>query len=107
MVDLGRVARIPNVASAVLGDMAGGFYDAIREADGETVAAVAGFISTSLVQVGEQLGLGPLGRVSLTGPTRAFVIVAEAGSTITLGLDSPASLPAVERALDSSFGSRG
>jgi hypothetical protein len=107
MADLGRIAGIPSVASAVLGDLAGGFYDAIRETDGESVAAVTGFISTSLGQAGEQLGLGALARVSLSGPTRASVIVAVDGSTITVGIDSPASLPAVERALDSSFGSRG
>ena len=46
MADLASIARIPNVASAVLGDLAGGFYDAIREADGESVASVTGFIST-------------------------------------------------------------
>jgi hypothetical protein len=107
MTDLARIAKIPNVASAVLGDLSGSFYDAIREADGESVAAVTGFISTSLVEAGDQLGLGALARVSLSGSTRACVIALEAGHVVTIGVAPPGSLPAVERALDSSSGARG
>jgi len=107
MIDLARVAKIPNVASAVLGDLSGGFFDAIREGDGEAVAAVTGFISTSLANAGEQLGLGVLSRVSLAGPTRACVIAIEAGGVATLGVAPPGALPAVERALDSFPNSRG
>jgi hypothetical protein len=107
MTDLARIARIPNVASAVLGDLAGSFHDAIREPDGESVAAVTGFISTSLQDAGEQLGLGALARVSMAGGTRAVVIALEAGLAVTIGVAPPGSLPAVERALDTSSGARG
>src|SRR5512145_1827522 len=100
MTDLAQIAKIPNVASAVLGDMAGGFYDAIRETDGESVAAVTGFISTSLVQAGEQLGLGALFRASLGGATRACVILLAGGAVVTVGVAPPGALSAVERALD-------
>jgi len=107
MTDLAQIAKIPNVASAVLGDLAGGFYDAIRVADGESIAAVTGFISTSLVDAGEQLGLGPLGRVSLAGASRACIIAVVGGSVVTVSVEPPGSLPAVERALDTSSGARG
>ena len=107
MTDLARIAKIPNVASAVLGDLSGGFYDAIRETDGESVAAVTGFISTSLAQAGEQLGLGTLGRISLAGATRASIIAVDADSAVTIGVAPPGSLSAVERALDTTSGVRG
>src|SRR5512133_1674146 len=107
MIDLARIAKIPNVASAVLGDLSGGFFDAIREADGEAVAAVTGFISTSIGNAGEQLGLGVLSRVSLAGPTRGCIIAIDGGNVVTLGVTPPGSLPAVERALDSFPNSRG
>ena len=106
-MDLARIAKIPNVASTVLGDLTGGFYDAIRENDGEAVAAVTGFISTSIGQAGEQLGLGPLGRVSLSGATRACVIAIDGATVLTISVAPPGSLPAVERALDTPSGGRG
>lgn len=107
MTDLTRIARIPNVASAVLGDLTGGFHDAIRESDGESVAAVTGFISTSIGQAGEELGLGVLGRVSLAGPTRACVIAIYGAAVVTIGVSPPGSLLAVELALDTNTGARG
>lgn len=107
MTDLARIAKIPNVASAVLGDLSGGFHDAIREPDGEAVAAVTGFISTAVGQAGEQLGLGALGRVALAGPTKAVLIAIDGGTAVTIGVAPPGSLPAVERALDSNPGVRG
>jgi len=107
MADLAVIARIPNVTSTVLGDLAGGFYDAIREADGESVAAVAGFLATNLVQAGDRLGLGPLGRISLSGPTRAFVIAVHGNAVVTTTVEPTSALPTVERALDTSTGLRG
>jgi predicted regulator of Ras-like GTPase activity (Roadblock/LC7/MglB family) len=107
MTDLARIARIPNVASAVLGDQTGVFYDAIRESDGESVAAVTGFISSSMGQAGEQLGLGALGRVSLAGASRACIIAIDGGAVVTISVAPPGSVSAVERALDTAPGVRG
>jgi hypothetical protein len=107
MMDLTRVAKIPNVASTVLGDLTGGFYDAIRETDGEAVAAVTGFISSTIGQAGEQLGLGALARVSLQGATRACIIAIDGGTVVTISVAPPGSLLAVERALDTSSVARG
>lgn len=100
MNDLSLIARIPNVAGAVLGDLSGVFHDAIREADGEAVAAVTGFIATSLGEASEQLGLGPLLRASVQGATRACIIGIRGGLAVTIGVEPPASLPAVERAFE-------
>ncbi len=100
MNDLALIARIPNVTGAVLGDVTGVFHDAIREADGEAVAAVTGFITTSLGEASEQLGLGALVRASVAGPTRACILAVRGGTVVTIGVQPAGALPAVERALD-------
>lgn len=107
MSDLAVIAGIPNVASAVLGDLTGGFFDAVREPDGESVAAVAGFLSTSLAQTGERLGLGSLGRISLSGASRAFVIVLHGSAVVAATVEPASALPTVERAIDGTPGGRG
>lgn len=107
MSDLDPIGRIPNVTRAVLGDVTGVFHDALREEDGESVAAVTGFISTRLGEAGEQLGLGALGRVTVTGPTRACILAVRGRTVFTVGVEPPSSAPAVERALDANPGLRG
>jgi predicted regulator of Ras-like GTPase activity (Roadblock/LC7/MglB family) len=107
MADLANVARIPNVASAVLGDAEGGFHDAIREADGESVASVAAFVVTSLALAGEELGIGALRRISVSGEKRALVVTVAGGALVTVRVDPIAGLTAVEKALESSVGTGG
>jgi hypothetical protein len=104
MADLALIARIPSVASAVLGDLAGGFYDAIREGDGESVASVSAFVSSALAGAGEDLGLGRLRRVAIAGEKRALLVAVLEGAVVTARVDPAASLPAVERALDAAVG---
>jgi hypothetical protein len=104
MADLALIARIPSVASAVLGDLAGGFYDAIREGDGESVASVSGFVSSALGGAGEDLGLGVLRRVAIAGEKRALVVAVVGGSVVTARVEPVSALPAVERALDAAVG---
>lgn len=107
MADLGAVARIPGVASAVLGDLEGGFHDAIREADGEAAASVAAFVATSLGQAGEELGLGALRRVAVAGEKRGLVVSVAGGALVTARVEPAAALAAVEKALDVSVGTGG
>lgn len=107
MADLAVIARIPNVASAVLGDLTGGFYDAIREGDGESVAAVAGFVSSALERAGEDLGLGGLQRIAFSGEARGSVIAVRGASIVAVKVSQPAAVHAVELALEASLGTGG
>ena len=107
MADLTSIARIPGVASAVLGDAAGGFHDAIREGDGESVASVTGFVAASLAQAGEELGLGALHRIAAVGEKRGFVIVVLGGAVVTARVEPATALAAVERALEARTGTGG
>jgi hypothetical protein len=102
MRDLQQFASLPGVRSAVLGDLGGTFVDAVREPDGETVAAVTGFLSTTLVGAGEQLGLGALRRVTLAGAARAWVVVVEDGSVLAASVEPPGAVAAVEKSLETS-----
>jgi predicted regulator of Ras-like GTPase activity (Roadblock/LC7/MglB family) len=107
MADLASVARIPNVAGAVLGDAGGAFYDAIREQDGESVASVAAFVTTSLGQAGEELGLGALRRVAMAGEKRGLLVAAAGGVLVIARVEPATALAAVERAFDASLGTGG
>jgi hypothetical protein len=70
MSELTAIARLPQVKSAVLSDAAGGLVDVLRNSDGESVAAVMGFVTTALVHAGEHLGLGRLRKVTCVGGAR-------------------------------------
>ena len=107
MADLSAIARIPGVASAVLGDEAGGFHDAIREGDGESVASVTGFVAASLARAGEELGLGALRRIVAGGEKRGFVVLIHGGAVVTARVEPAAALAAVERTLETSVGTGG
>ncbi len=107
MSELAVIAGLPEVRSAVLGDLAGAFLDTLREPDGETVAAIAGFVATALVEVGEHLGLGALQRTTVASPTRGHVMAVCGGSLLTASVEPAAAVAAVEKALDTSLHRRG
>ena len=103
MSDLSVIAGIPGVRSAVLGDLEGTFLEAAGEVDGEAVAAEMGFVSSTLAEVGEALGLGALRLVSAGGAARASVVVLRAGKVIAARVEPARALAAVEKAIDTSF----
>jgi predicted regulator of Ras-like GTPase activity (Roadblock/LC7/MglB family) len=97
------VTSLPEVKGVVLGDLEGTFHDAVNEDDGESIAAVMGFICANVLQAGESLGLGTLHRVSLSGPTHASVALVQGRSVITAAVEPARSLAAVEKVLDSTL----
>jgi hypothetical protein len=99
-VDLAAIAELSGVRSVVLADPSGTFLGAIREADGEAVAAVVGFLTCSLGQLGDELGLGPLLRMSVAGEARASLVVALPERTLSAAIEPAAAFPAVERAIE-------
>lgn len=106
MSDLTLIAGLPEVRSAVLGDLAGGFHDAVEEGDGETVAAVMGFLASIVSQVGGELGLGSLDRLSLAGESQAHVVVVRGSSVIAARVERPGALAAAEKAVDGALQGR-
>ena len=100
MSDLKLIASRPEVKSAVLSDLTGTFLDAVGEPDGENVAAVTGFLTNTMVQAGEHLGLGALRTISFVGKARACLVVVQGDSVITALVEPPTSVAAVEKAID-------
>ncbi|HYS79398.1 MAG TPA: hypothetical protein VEM76_01750 [Anaeromyxobacteraceae bacterium] len=93
--------------SAVLGDLSGGYLDALREPDGEGVAAVMGFLSSAMTQAGDQLGLGDLRRISFAGEGTACVVAFAGASVMAARIEPARSLAAVEKALEASLLGKG
>ena len=100
MPDLALITSIPEVRSGVLSDPTGALLDSFNEPDGESVAAVIGFLANTMGQAGEQLGLGQLERISCSSEQQACVLVVEPTSIACAFVESPRALPAVERTLD-------
>ena len=107
MFDLALIGGVPGVRSAVLGDLSGGYLDALREPDGEGVAAVMGFPSSAMAQAGDQLGLGDLRRISFAGVGTACVVTLAGASVMTARIEPARSLAAVEKALETSLLGKG
>jgi hypothetical protein len=102
MPNLATIASLPDVKSAVLGDLAGGFHDAVREQDGETVAAVMGFVSSAMVQAGDELGLGALRRIAVASEARGCLVVVQGEAVIIACVEPGKSLAGLEKLLDGS-----
>jgi predicted regulator of Ras-like GTPase activity (Roadblock/LC7/MglB family) len=103
LTDLETVAGLPGVGAAVLGDLEGTFLGSVRTAEGETIAAEMAFVGSTLLEVGEILGLGALATFSLSGRSGARLLVVRQRALITALVAPPQSLGQVERAVDTAF----
>jgi hypothetical protein len=107
MSQLSLIGAIPGVRSVVLGDRTGVLLDALREADGESTAAVSGFLATALAEAGSHLGLGELSRLSLAGASRACVVAVSGDALVTARVEPASALPGVEKAFETTLGGQG
>jgi predicted regulator of Ras-like GTPase activity (Roadblock/LC7/MglB family) len=93
------IAKLPEVQGAVVSDRAGGVIDVVRQKDGESVAAVIGFLSSTVSEAGDHLGLGALQMVSFTGPARGGVVAVAGARLVAAFVEPPGSLASVEKLL--------
>lgn len=100
MSDLDAIAKLQDVRSAVLGDLEGAFRDSVGEADGESVAAIMGFVASAFGQAGDQLGLGALRRIAVSAEARGCVIALRGDAVITASVEPGRAVAAIEKALD-------
>lgn len=106
MSELAVIASHPDVKSVVRCDLHGVLLDTTREADPESVAAVMGLLTSVLVQGGDHLGLGGLSRVLITGAKSSILLLAQGEALIHARVVPPASIAAVEKALDAALQGR-
>jgi len=104
MSDLETIAKIPGVKCVVLGDLEGTFLDGVRAADGEALAAEMGFVSSTLAEAGEVLGVGALASVAVAAATRACMVAVRGRSVLTAQVEPVRALASVEKAVENSFG---
>jgi predicted regulator of Ras-like GTPase activity (Roadblock/LC7/MglB family) len=100
MSELTYIADLPDVSGAVLGDLAGSFLEAVREREGEAIAAVTGFVASAMVHAGDELGLGALRRLTVSGPAGGCVVAVEGDRVVIARVTAVKSIPVVERFLD-------
>lgn len=99
-MDLTAIASLADVKSTMLCDPAGALLQATGEEDPESAAAVVGFLTATLGQVGDELGLGPLYRMSVAGAVRATLIVSLGDSVLSTVIAPSSAFPVVENAID-------
>jgi len=100
------IAKLPEVKSALVSDRQGGIVEVVREREGESAAAVVGFLSSTLGEAGEHLGLGALRRIAYSGPARGAVVAVAGAELVAAFVEPPSSLPSVERLLSGALGQK-
>lgn len=99
-MDLSAIASVPEVKTVVLCDRSGALLQSVNEGDPESAAAVVGFLAASLGAVGEEVGLGPLYRLSVAGAVRATLVMVLVDSVLSTTIEPSSAFPAVEHAVD-------
>lgn len=100
MPDIAAIVRLPEVKKVVRTDLQGTLIDSIREPDPEGVAAIAGFVVGTLIQGGEQLGLGSLRRIVVTGGHCADLATVSDQTVVLLRIEPASAVAVAEKALD-------
>jgi len=107
MSALSTISKLPEVRGAVLGELGGAFLEAVREPEGEAIAAVTGFVASALAEAGDLLGLGRLRRIAVGGETRASLLVLDGEHVLAARVEPPGSLAAVEKHVENSIAGQG
>ncbi len=100
MPDIAAIARLPEVKKVVRTTLEGALIDSIREPDPEGVAAVAGFVVGALAQAGDQLGLGSLRRILVSGGRCADLAAVQDQVVVLLRIEPASATAVAEKALD-------
>lgn len=104
MFDIRTIESVAEVTSTVLGDREGALLNMAKEHDGETIAAVAGFVTSHLAGAGETLGLGELRRVTLVGGQQTTLLYVSEEAVLTMRADPRWPVVGIENKLDAVLG---
>jgi predicted regulator of Ras-like GTPase activity (Roadblock/LC7/MglB family) len=90
--------KLPEVTAFVVTDDAGALLDASGDIDGEALGAIHVVATQALGRCGSLLGLGPLDRVTITGPKCACLLTGSDEDVLGVYVD-PTKLGAFETKL--------
>jgi predicted regulator of Ras-like GTPase activity (Roadblock/LC7/MglB family) len=93
------VAKLPEVSALVVSDTSGTLRESSGTIDAEAAGAIHAFAFQTLGQLGDLLGLGTLHQASVTGPSKACLIVGHNGEVIGVYVDPNKPLSAIEKKL--------
>jgi predicted regulator of Ras-like GTPase activity (Roadblock/LC7/MglB family) len=99
MKEFSAIAKLPDVVGAVRSDQFGALLESSGTIDGETAGAVHAFMVRAFSQAGELLGVGSFQRVSVVGPSKAFVVAIHGDSILGTYTDPSRSTTNVEKRL--------
>lgn len=95
-----QIAKFPEVIALVVTDDAGSLLESSGDIDGEALGAVHVVTTQALDRCGDALGLGPLQRVTITGPRRACLIAVYDQEVFGAYLDPTKPIGMFEKKLD-------
>ncbi|HEU4727575.1 MAG TPA: roadblock/LC7 domain-containing protein [Kofleriaceae bacterium] len=98
-----QIARFPEVTALVVTDDAGSLLEASGDIDGEAIGAVHVVTMQALSRCGNALGLGPLQRLTVTGPRRACLIAVQDQEVLGIYVDPTKPIGPVEKKLEAAL----
>lgn len=98
-----QIAKFPEVAALVVTDDAGSLLESSGDIDGEAIGAVHVVTMQALARCGNALGLGPIYRVTVTGPKRACLIAIHEQEVLGIYVDPTKPIAAFEKKLDTAL----
>jgi predicted regulator of Ras-like GTPase activity (Roadblock/LC7/MglB family) len=98
-----QIARFPEVTAMVVTDEAGSLLEANGDIDAEALGAVHVVTAQALARCGDALGLGPLLRITVTGPRRACLIALYEEEVLGVYVDPTKPIGAFEKKLESAL----
>ena len=98
-----QIAKFPEVAAVVVTDDAGSLLEASGDIDGEAIGAVHVVTMQALTRCGNALGLGPLQRVTITGPHRACLIAIYEQEVLGIYVDPTKPIGVFEKKLETAL----
>lgn len=99
MKNFSLIARCPGVTGAVVGDSTGAVIEFSGNIDAENTSAVMAFISQSLTQCGEQLGLGGLVQAVVSSPAQNCLVTVVDNEVLGVCLDATKPMAPFEKKL--------
>lgn len=94
------VASCPEVIGAVVSDMQGTLLQSAGDIDAESLGAVISYSAGSLNNAGNELGLGDLSRIVVSGPTRTCIVTMRNRELLGVYIDSNRPVAAFEKKMD-------
>lgn len=95
-----QLARFTEVTGLVVSDDTGSLLGTSGDIDGELLGAVHVVVMQALRRCGETLGMGELGRFTLTGAKQACVVAAHGEEVLGVYLNTAKAIGAFEKKLE-------